>query len=384
MIIRILHTLLSLRIFKNDWCIIFVVVAWICFQANGLTQQNIHKGIGIHSLHIKPQYGFVTPHHRSIRYMLDENIYGFEVLAGKMSEGKDYWEDLYRYPSYGIGYSWSYLGNREITGYAHGLYTFIDISVRPPERKFNVNYAVQFGLSYLTRKFDLEENPVNIAISSHMNVFVGLDMYASFKLTPRLILTSGLDLTHYSNGKIKSPNLGINTMVYHVSLKAITGYPDKKEIKQNTPDIGKRHSVYTILSSGLKSDDQLSDKVYVASSLTTEYLYTLSHKYKLGLGVDFTYDGTIGENMIHSDFESYKKTDLYRFGMHFTFASRYKKLMVAISAGAYLKSTYSKYGNVYDRIGIRYILNRHILFNLAIRAHYAVADYIEWGIGWKW
>ena len=380
----ILHTVNCknncVRLIRNIGLLLFFLL--VAVQVSG---QDINENKkAVHYIQVKPQYGFVSPHHKLIQYLLSENIYGVEILAGKYTNGSDYWETLYRNPSYGIGYNWCYLGNPDITGHSHALFSYLDISIRNRDKRFNVNYLIQFGMSYLTRKFDIEENPINVAISSHLNVFIGLDIYASYKISDRLTLTSGIDLAHYSNGKIKSPNLGINTVSCNIGLRTMLLNEKIKFSNHAPPETKRKHFFYTILSAGVKSDDKLTKKTYVASSLTMEYLHALSHKYKLGPGIDFTYDATIGPNMLFDNYDSYSNSDLYRIGLHGTFTSSYKRLIVAMSGGVYLKSGYNKYGVIYDRIGIRYMLSKNLLFNLAIRAHYAVADYVEWGIGYTW
>jgi hypothetical protein len=39
---------------------------------------------------------------------------------------------------------------------------------------------------------------------------------------------------------------------------------------------------------------------------------------------------------------------------------------------------------VYQRIGIRYRTGRHLLWNMSLKSHYAVADHWEFGVGYRW
>ena len=65
----------------------------------------------------------------------------------------------------------------------------------------------------------------------------------------------------------------------------------------------------------------------------------------------------------------------YQFNMH--------RLMVPIEFGFYAYSKNKSVGFMYHRIGLRYQVSKHLLFNLTLKTHFAVAEYIEWGLGWK-
>ena len=46
----------------------------------------------------KLHYGFIIPHHKSIAYLLERHVYGFEINVSRPTYGRHIWEQLYRNP----------------------------------------------------------------------------------------------------------------------------------------------------------------------------------------------------------------------------------------------------------------------------------------------
>ena len=71
--------------------------------------------------------GMNLPFYKALGYLIQNDIYAFDLSVIFPTYGKDYWEKLYRYSSQGIGFSYWSLGNNEVFGKAYALYTFINI-----------------------------------------------------------------------------------------------------------------------------------------------------------------------------------------------------------------------------------------------------------------
>ncbi|MBW6482993.1 MAG: hypothetical protein K0B10_08015, partial [Vicingaceae bacterium] len=54
-----------------------------------------------------------------------------------------------------------------------------------------------------------------------------------------------------------------------------------------------------------------------------------------------------------------------------------------VQMGGYLLSAYKGDGLVYHRITSRYYINEQFFVNLGLKSHWAVADFIEFGVGYK-
>jgi len=114
-----------------------------------------------------------------------------------------------------------------------------------------------------------------------------------------------------------------------------------------------------------------------------DYKYVPWMKYSFGAGIDVFYDQSLGPNKVGDLGGTYSESDLYQLGLHVGFYSRYSKLNILMQLGTYLHANYYKYTRIYSRIGIRYEIYNNLLLNFSLKAHRAIADYLEWGIGYR-
>jgi hypothetical protein len=135
----------------------------------------------------------------------------------------------------------------------------------------------------------------------------------------------------------------------------------------------------------MKVYDNLYGKKYFISSLSYNLERYLNQKRKIGLGADFFYDGSISEALVNNEGSAEKDFDkLIRFGLHASYAIQYKKIMMGVQIGTYLYSKYADISSVYNRISIQYIVTTNIIGSVGIKSHLGKADFIEWGLGYRW
>lgn len=311
-----------------------------------------------------------------------DNMKGAEISLSTQSKGTHYWEYLYRYPRYGMAYTYSNFNNKDVFGYAHALFSFIDIPLYRTQSKFSLNYEIALGLAAFTKTYDVYENPLNLTISSTINVYIGLDLEARYKLNKNNELKAAVELSHYSNGKTKSPNLGIN------ALSASLGWlhtlkPEWESVNTVERPAHKKHIVEMVLNMGGKRDDLLNDEVYLITTLVGDYYYSGFTKYAFGGGFDLFYDESLAITNAETNNIVLNSGDNYQAGFHLGLMARYNKMSVILQAGNYVHANFKKYTSVYSRLGLRYSITDQLLINLSLKAHYAIADYVEWGIGYR-
>jgi len=328
-------------------------------------------------------HGVIYPHHSAIQYLVKERITGFEICLTTQSYGRTIFDKLYRYPRYGIGFMHTTLGNNEIFGKANTLFLFMDFTTAGQNRRLSLNYGINFGLGCLTKAFDPENNLMNIAISSPINFFGALDLKLNYHINELNEVNAGLKFFHFSNGKLGTPNLGLNSAVLSLGYNyRIIPYRYKRK-EPNLPEISKRSEYEVVLSGGIKADDQVTDKYYYISSLVFDYKYFPVSRYGFGAGVDFFYDQALGPNKTSDLGTEYSNSDLYQAGIHAGIYSRYSRLTIMFQVGDYIYATYCKHASFYSRIGFRYKIHDHILFNFSLKSHYAIADFVEWGVAYS-
>jgi hypothetical protein len=188
------------------------VVARLClmaFMAMGPLHAETPGFLKDKLLETRLHYGFLWPHHSSIAYSVTGHVPALEINLLEQTHGKNYWDALFHFPRIGFGMSCYYLQDHKVYGSSLGLYGIFDNHMYR-SNKWALSYRIYGGLSWLTRVWDLEKNPALTAIGSHINLFFRASATARFTLGPRSELLYDLGLTHFSNGNIKEPNLGLN------------------------------------------------------------------------------------------------------------------------------------------------------------------------------
>lgn len=109
----------------------------------------------------------------------------------------------------------------------------------------------------------------------------------------------------------------------------------------------------------------------------------LTSKSKLGIGIDiFNNQANIARLKVDSVF---LKNDLAitQPALKAAYELTLGNFSLPLEMGAYLYTKYLGNGYIYDRIGIRYYAGKHFIANLTLLTHFARADFIEWGLGYK-
>lgn len=297
----------------------------------------------------------------------------------KTTYGKKSWEQLYNFPSLGMGYFHGNLGNDEVFGIADALYGFIEAPYAP-EKKVSFGYKFGFGLAHLSKKADLYQNIYNLAIGSHFNAFIHFSFDLKLNLMQnRLFVKTGLGFKHMSNGKIQTPNLGLNIFDWHLT----TGYYFGRRIPQiyKPLPIRNKHTFMAILAGGVKEFTEPNLGKYFAGNTTLEYEYAIQNKISVGLGTDLFYDGVVDKELSQND-DPKATVHALRAGIHASYIIYYHKIGFIVQMGSYIAPYYEGNGYIYHRVGFRAKITEHILANLTMKTHWAKADIVEFGLGY--
>jgi hypothetical protein len=72
-----------------------------------------------------------------------------------------------------------------------------------------------------------------------------------------------------------------------------------------------------------------------------------------------------------------------QLGGRFSYSYVIGKLSLPVELGYYLHSKFKGNGMFYHRIGFRYHFNNNLILTFALKSHWAVAHYFEYGIGYR-
>jgi hypothetical protein len=328
----------------------------------------------------KLKSGFLMAHRGVMGHLPREHAWGGEVAFLKRPSGIKNWHHAFNFPTYGIAFYGSTVGNLEVLGSYYGGYGFMEFPFLVRD-KSEFTGKVGCGLGYGTKVFDQEINPKNVAMSTHFNVLISLGMQYRYFFGKNYIV-AGVDLTHFSNGSTKVPNLGIN--LPYLSLGFGRNLAKAKDVKATTimPAFEEKSWKFKLI--GVVSSKEIyptNRKNYGIASLSIFATKIFSPKNGWESAVDFIYKSSIKD--YKTDFFPVKSvSSIPQVGLYTGYILPLDKMNFILGMGVYLRDVYNPDGRLYHRIGMRYHATKHWSANLVLKSHWAKADYVEYGIGY--
>ena len=344
-------------------CIIisYSIVSGIAFSQNDSLLTFFKTGI-------EPRYGFIIPHNNNLRYLVSKPVLGIDITWSKRSGGDKVWQRYYRNPASGFGLHYINFGSPEYLGSAFALYAMSDFYFS--DRQNGFLYHLGYGVSYLTRPFDEENNYFNVVIGSHINVFFKIALSYSLDIN-NVSIKPFVSFIHYSNGSFYKPNLGINIASTGISV----GIPVKKQYcHPYTGPLNDNHKSYSMLVTlgyGLQQKSNQLTTLYPIYTVRTEAERKYSFKHSYGAGADITY---YRFETRQTDFESVSPLRCSVFLLYNTFINRF---IFSAQSGAYFFNEDKAESIIFTRFGLSYSITDRFRTSVNLKSHFFVADFIE-------
>lgn len=322
--------------------------------------------------------GFLIAHRPSLVPLQQNHLTGFDVSAGVFTMGNKPWHKSYNFPSIGLKYAFLETGNRQILGSAHALYPFFDVEFSCL-RKIKIGFQLGWGIGYVSKRFTKYDNYKNVAIGSHFNSVPALSFFLRKQVSSNGYISTGFSLTHFSNGSIVTPNLGINLATAHLCYRFCGG---TAKVKDNTLD--QKHAEKWEKSVGilfgLKQNYPTLGENFFIKELSLLAFYHFKPIALYGFGIDIPHDPSITDRLDNRGAKTNKFTPL-RPGITAAYSLKMGRLKMLIQQGFYVYSQLKDDGVLYQRLGLRYSIGRKYFVSFNLKTHFAKADYFEWGGG---
>ena len=182
---------------------------------------------------------------------------------------------------------------------------------------------------------------------------------------------------------MKAPNKGLNVLTTSLGIQYQFGNKGIEYKTLQVPAIEEKNTLEVFYSVATRMESRFDDNSYFVSSLALEYHRQYHHKRNWGAGIDLFFDASQREYSEKTDKKDVLNSDLYQIGLHASHDFCLDKLALIIQFGAYLYAPIEPQAPIYTRIGLRYKATDHISINLAFKSHYAIASFIELGIGYR-
>ena len=279
----------------------------------------------------------------------------------------------------GISALFMNLGNPDELGNAYGVFPFVELPLN--KAKINWNLKMGYGFGYITNPFDVKTNYKNIVIGSHYNALIYLNMGWEVALGNRFSASSGLSIIHFSNGSFKRPNLGINIASLNLGLKYGFGGVGEQVVSE----IPKKEVIWNkqlMVGFGVKEIPPVEGPKYFVNTYSLNLIKQTNSKSTFGVGADIFYNSSL-RDLIRTKDLNYegKSLDYYRAGIVGIYGLEFGDISLLIQMGGYLLTQHKEQGYIYHRVTTRYKVNNRWFFNLGLKTHFAVADFVEFGVG---
>jgi opacity protein-like surface antigen len=361
---------------KYDWLILLFFLLLIGQQdySQSKFSDNLKLSGSYHLGYSLPEYSFIS-------YLTNDYVQSFEINLLKETSGKNPWESLYNYPEYGLSFFYTTLGNSQVLGNAYALNYFFKLKFIDRKR-FDFYNRVGIGLGYLTKRYDINSNYMNLAIGSHFNVHFVFKLGIQYNLTDRLSSNIGLSFDHFSNANTRDPNRGLNAFTGELGIE----YLLSKKLEKLNPSFdthSKENDITTFFSVGTKQPRSFEAKHYQTASLSLSLNRSVFRAVHLGVGVDVFYD-SYAKTFIEKSGNNFRTQDSFQTGVSMSQQFIYNRFRIIIQEGIYVGLPNKVIPKLmYNRAAVQYDISDKILVRLAMKSHLHILDFPELGIGIK-
>lgn len=315
---------------------------------------------------------------------------GIDLNITYQTYGKKDWEQRRRYPTIGLGLTYTNYGNDSIYGRCFSIYPNITLNLIT-RQKLQWTMRIGDGIGFVTGKFGRQplSDTLNNAIGSTLNDYASFNTDIRYRFNSHWDVQAGINFSHISNASFKQPNLGVNLLGYHLGVRYFPVTSTPTLIKRNLPHLPNRILFQARVALAFTQSNAPFGPhypVYMASAFVSRRWLS---KNKMFAGIDYSYHENmvafLKNNLIEPGQErkfSYKSAVL--FGNEFLLG----RLGVVLQLGVYIKQGYLKQDPYYQKIGGNYYLlqsEKGILKELCItgllKTHKSVAELAEFGIG---
>ena len=392
------------------------------------------------------KYGTALYHPKHAIYLKDFYYGGAELRFGKQTTGKNQWEKMLNFPSYGLTLRYtSYFDffdpknvrkeRSKVMGQNIALFGYFQIPMIR-YKWFTWNCQIGMGAAYFTKihrnnvvfkpdfltpdannpnhyineEGESVEYPDNCLISLYVTPYVNFQMGFDFKLNNRFDLCLNGIFNHASNASMNMPNFGINELQGMVSVR----YHFNKErelLKIDTfPKYKPVNSLFFTIDPGWLIA-RYDDNYYFKTGVSVGYMRSFLPVLNAGIAFEGFYVRYLSHSKDYNK-EEWERADSPRIpmpkniytGAVYAFSELvFGRYALHLGVGVYVLKgpgqakkmdlaqnwdnggTLTRYPMVYEKIGFRVYVgkNRNHFVGASLRAHAPVADYLAFDYGFK-
>jgi hypothetical protein len=330
--------------------------------------------------------GNVLPHTEDMYHLVNGHPQALWLSVVKRTDGSREWHNAYDYPDYGGYFLYQDFKSGPLgQNYSAGaLYNFYFLNR-------HLQFKLAQGIAYTTKPYDKVDNSKNKAFGTQImaNTNIGL-AYDNQNLFKAFGFHAGILFTHYSNGRFKSPNSGINTYLLNLGIshnlsENFKRLPDTALVKKSYKEPIHYNFVFR---SGVNESPIIGSGQFPFYHIGFYLDKRISRKSTLQLGTELFLTKSI-EEYINYYSEAYPEanissnTDYKRVGVFVGHELLINRFSLEAQLGYYVYQPFNKDTGIYDRVGLKYYLTKNIFGGFTIKTHLFLAEALEFGIGYR-
>ncbi len=330
--------------------------------------------------------GNVLPHKDDMHHLINGHPEGLMLSFLVRTHGLKEWQKVYDFPDYG-GYFLFQDFKSQPLGLCYaigGFYNFYFLNR-------HLQLKLSQGVALTTNPYNKVDNNKNISFGTRImdNTNIGLS-YDNQNLFKNIGFHTGLLFTHYSNGRVKSPNSGINTYLLNVGVNY--NFENEKKIVNDTTFIQKSYreaiKYNFVLRTGINESPIIRSGQRPFYHIGFYAEKRLSRKSGLQLGTELFLTNSFKDYIKYYAVAYPEKgidpnTDYKRVGVFVGHELFINKISLEAQLGYYVYQPFKKDIPVYDRVGMKYYFTDRIFAGFTIKTHLFLAEALEFGIGYR-
>ncbi|MEO5776832.1 MAG: acyloxyacyl hydrolase [Flavobacterium sp.] len=330
--------------------------------------------------------GNVLPHTEDMYHLVNGHPQAFWLSVVKRTDGSKEWQTAYNYPDYGAYFLYQDFKSKPLgQNYSVGaLYNFYFW-------KRQLQFKLAQGIAYTTNPYDKVHNSKNRAFGSKLmgNTNIGM-AYDNQNLFKNVGFHAGILFTHYSNGRVKSPNSGINT--YLLNLGVNYNFSDDFKRQADTTLISKSYKepihYNFVLRTGINENPIIGSGQFPFYHIGFYADKRINRKSALQLGTELFLTKSIEEyiryySVAYPEANISADTDYKRVGVFVGHELLINRISLEAQIGYYVYEPFKKDIPIYDRVGLKYYFTKKVFGGFTIKTHLFLAEALEFGIGYR-
>ncbi len=328
--------------------------------------------------------GNIFKHSNDLSHLVTGHPNGLMISLSKKTFGNKEWEQAYNYPDYGVyflyeDYKNNYLGNVVAFGGHYDFYFW----------KRQLQTKIALGAGMVSNPYDKVTNNKNGAFGSKFNVNINFGLeYKKQNLIGNFGFQTGFLFTHFSNGRIKTPNSGINTFNFSAGINY--NFNKISEFKKDTVTIKTKYNEplkYNFMfRSGVNESPVINSGQHPFYHISAYADKRFNRKSSMQFGAEL-FLTTSFKDFIYYQSQAYPSkninpnTDYKKIGVFIGHELFINKVSLETQIGYYVYQPYKFDFPIYDRIGIKYYFTKNIFSGVSVKTHAFFAEAIEFGVG---